>query len=144
MLAPDLALDPDQLEAGRLVQADGGLVVAGDPGDHRMEAVGGGQDEELGEQRPADPLAPLGPVDVDGVLGRGRVPRALAEGREGAEAEDDLAVGPDPCPVPPGSGGSVATRAGWTPLCSRIQASCSAGVRGTMSKVLVLSSTSTL
>ena len=47
-------------------------------------------------------------------------------------------------PSASGSAGSVATRAGWTPLCSRIQASCSARVRGTMSNVFVLSRTSTL
>jgi hypothetical protein len=54
-----------------------------------------------------DPLAPLGPVDVDRVLRRGRIPRPLAEGRERAEAQDDLAVGPDPagCPRVRGPGG---------------------------------------
>ena len=89
------------------------------------------------------PAAPLGPVDVDRILGGGRVPRALAEGGERAEAEDDLPVGPgEACTA--GVGGSMATTAGWTPLCRRIQASCSAGERGTMSKVLVLSVTSAL
>ncbi len=77
MLAANLALHAHQLEAGRLVESDGGLVVPGDPGDHRVEAVGGRQDEELGEQCLADPFSPLGAVDVDGVLGRGRIARAL-------------------------------------------------------------------
>ena len=144
VLAPDLTFHSHQLEARRPVQADGGLVVPGDPGDQRVEAVGGGQDEQLVEESLADAPAPLGAVDIDGILGGGRVPRALTEGRERAEAEDDLAVGPDPDRPPPGPPGSVATRAGWTPLCSRIQASCSARVRGTMSNVFVLSRTSTL
>ena len=143
MLAPHLALDPHQLEAGGAVQGNRGLVVPGDAGDDGVEPVGGGAHEQLGEQRPADAPSPLGPVDVDGVLGRGGVARTVPKGREGSEPEDDLAVGALG-PEVPEPGGSMATRAGWTPLCSRIQASCSARVRGTMSKVLVLWSTSTL
>ena len=94
-LRPTSRSTPDQLEARSPVQGDGGLVVPGDPGDHRVEAVGGGQDEQLVEESLADPPAPLGTVDVDGVLGGGRVPRALTEGRERAETQDNLAVGPD-------------------------------------------------
>ena len=63
VLAPDLPLHADQFEAGRLVQPDGRLVVAGDPGDHRMEAVGG---------RPGPAARPGGPAPPPCPAGRGR------------------------------------------------------------------------
>ena len=57
-----------------------------------------GQGQELGEEGPADPPAPVAAVDVDRVLGRGGIARALAEGGEGAEPEHDLALRPRRAP----------------------------------------------
>ena len=73
MFAPDLSLYADQLESRGAMESDGRLVVAGDAGDDRMESVGRGQGQELGQERPPDALSPLVPVDIHGVLGRGGI-----------------------------------------------------------------------
>ena len=109
VLAPDLPLDADQLEAGRPVQPDGGLVVPGDAGDDRVEAVGRGQDQELGQQGPSPPPCLAGPgrrrpssrrwPSTPSARGRARASRSRARSRRW----------PRPAPSTPEPGGSVAT-----------------------------------
>ena len=58
VLAAHLPLDPDQLEAAGAVEADRHLVVAHDPGHDGVEAVLGGQPDQLRRGRPAPPPGP--------------------------------------------------------------------------------------
>ena len=130
MLAGHLPLDSHQLEAGGLVQPDGGLVVPGDAGDDRVEPVSSGQGSGA---RPARP----GPRRVHAGSGRRRPsPRRWpstpsAPGRWTAtrsRARSRRCHRPGPGDPEPSS--ATATTAGWTPWWTRIQASCSDGVRG--------------
>ena len=88
--ATDLPLHPDQGEAARLMEGDGRQVVPADPGDDGVEAVLGGQLDEVLDEGPAHPLAPMGGVHVHRILHRGGVGRAVLVLRERAESEDGV------------------------------------------------------
>src|SRR5215213_246641 len=72
-LAADFPLGAHDDEAARGVERDRGVVLAGDPGDHGVEAVGRRQAEQLLEHEATDPAALVAVEQVDGVLDRGAV-----------------------------------------------------------------------
>ena len=139
VLAPDLALDAHQLEAaGRCRPIETSLWPT-------MRAItewkpwAAARASSSPSRALPDPAPRWRPVHVDRVLDGGGVGRAVAEGGERPEAEHRLAAGPAS-----GRRGRLDGHRPGGPRCARDQATCSAGVRGTRSKVLVLSSTSTL
>src|SRR4029079_1432721 len=84
-LAADLTFAADLLEAAPLVERDRRVVTADDACHHRVEAVVGGDAEELAQQELADAVAPALPVHVHGVLDGGRVCGPGAKGRQRRE-----------------------------------------------------------
>ncbi|OKO87271.1 hypothetical protein AC630_00655 [Bradyrhizobium sp. AS23.2] len=95
MAVGDTAQQTGAREAKFLVQRQRGRVVGIDIADHLAEAGRGTSIDQFPEQQPADPAAEMLVVDVDRMLGRVAIGRALAEQHRIGIADDLAAKGCD-------------------------------------------------
>ena len=91
-LRPTSRSTPTSSKPHASMQPDRRLVAPDDAGHDGVEAVGAGEGDQLGEQAPADALAPRLVVDVDRVLDGGAVGRPGPVRRQGTEAAHAIEV----------------------------------------------------
>lgn len=94
-LAADLALDTDEFESARGVEAARGISGRLDPGDDRVETRFSSRCDEVLHQETADPTAAVLAGDIDAVFDRGAVGGAFLVRRQRRESDHLLGPGVD-------------------------------------------------